>query len=631
MLRLLLVGCALAHAQAVTAVLVAVNDSAVVQTLDAFYQGYNIDSGSLYAGIQLSNPVLQQLVRNLAPAQLRIGGSASDSVWYVPDGTPGPGPTPDPLAPNYKSTLSQPWFNASLSYTPEVTVVSDSSWRSITGFAAATGTQLLWDVNAVDFRTPSGAWNPSANASALFAFTAANNLSVAAWELGNEPDIWVKHFNLSVSAAQMVADVRTMQSLLRANGLSTSVFGPSLATFNSTLVQQYIQAWMQTGGGQLGFTAHAYPLGPPTYPTGSPYTPISIGGNPSCSVNNYFNRTRVNNLVRYLNNFTAVIAANGDLESIRLVLEETASNSLGGCIGYSDRFISGFYWMNILGIVGEAGWQQINRQDLCGQSFTAAGSQYTLFGPPGWTNGSGLVPPHPDYFTSLLWRKLMGRTVMSNSLSGDTASLFTSHVWCSADTAPGAGPGAVTLAYTNAYNTSVAVDLASSASGVPYAAFPRSEFFMTGESLTDNPLYLNVPPGASSIERRAYLLRVQQDGSLTTELQSPVGNLITDAHTPLVVPPQSYGFVVFHAAGVGLCSGVSSETAAENVPLSGARGTVETRVDTVVVSLSICVVCALALVARLSRPARTRSGGSQTRVELARGLTKTGPSYGALL
>lgn len=154
---------------------------------------------------------------------------------------------------------------------------------------------------------------------------------------------------------------------------------------------------------------------------------------------------------------------------------------------------------------------------------------------------------------------------------------------------------------------------------------------MTGESLTDNPLYLNVPPGASSIERRAYLLRVQQDGSLTTELQSPVGNLITDAHTPLVVPPQSYGFVVFHAAGVGLCSGVSSETAAENVPLSGARGTVETRVDTVVVSLSICVVCALALVARLSRPARTRSGGSQTRVELARGLTKTGPSYGALL
>ena len=630
MLRLLLLSWALARVQAAgTSVFVAVNDTAAVQTLDDLYQGYNIDSGSLYVNIQLSNSVLQQLVRNLAPAQLRIGGSASDSVWYVPDGTPGPGPSPDPLAPNYASTLSQPWFNASLSYTPEVTVVSDASWRAITGFAAATGTQLLWDVNAVDFRTPSGAWNPSANASALFAYTAANNLSVAAWELGNEPDIWVHHFNLSVSGTQLAADTRTMQSLLRANGLSTSVFGPSLATFNATLVQQYIAAWTATGGGPLGFTAHAYPLGPPTYPNGSANTPISVSGNPSCSVNNYFNRTRVNNLVWYLNNFTSVIAANGDLGTTRMVLEETASNSLGGCIGFSDRFISGFYWVNILGIVAEAGWQQINRQDLAGQSFTAAGSQYTLFGPPGWTNGSGLVPPHPDYFTSLLWRKLMGRIVMSNSLSGDTAALFTSHVWCSADTAPGAGPGAVTLAYTNAYNTSVSVTLASAASGVSYAASPRSEFFLTGESLTDNPVYLNLPPGASPIERRAYLLRVQQDGTLTPELQSPVGNLVTDPHAPLVVPPQSYGFVVLHAAGVGLCA---SPTPTAAVPLSGAHGTVETRVDTVVVSLSICLVLAFALVARLSRPARSWNG-SHTRVELARGLSKTGagPSYGALL
>jgi hypothetical protein len=44
------------------------------------------------------------------------------------------------------------------------------------------------------------------------------------------------------------------------------------------------------------------------------------------------------------------------------VLEETATSPLGGCIGFSDRFIAGFYFLHALGMVGEAGWHQINRQ-----------------------------------------------------------------------------------------------------------------------------------------------------------------------------------------------------------------------------------------------------------------------------
>jgi len=618
LLSLALLACGLAHSTTVqtapVSVEVTVNDQQSVQELDEYYQGYNIDSGSLYHNIQLDNAVLQQLVRNLAPAQLRIGGSASDSLWYVPDGQPGPGPSPDPLAPNFASTLSQPWFNASLGYVPEVSILTDSSWRSITGFAKATGTQLLWDVNAVDFRTPNGAWSP-ANVSSLFAYTAANDLQVAAWELGNEPDLWVKHFNLSVSESQQVSDLRTLQAVLSAFKLSTAVFGPSLATFNATTVQQYIQAWMATGGGQLGFTAHAYPLGPPIYPNGSQYTPWSIGGNPSCSVNNYFNRTRVNNLAWYLGNFSAVIAQYGDPASTRMVLEETASNSLGGCVGYSDRFISGFYFMNVLGIVAESGWQQINRQDLCGMSFTSGGSQYTLFGPPGWTNGTGLVPPHPDYFTAILWRKLMGRTVMNNTLSGDTQALFTSHVWCSAETAPGVGRGMVTLAYTNAYNTSVAVTVSSTTSGAPYTATPRSEFFMTGQSLTGYPVYLN-----------NRMMRVDRDGKLPPELMAPRGRLVTDAKQPLVVPAQSYGFVVFHAADVGVCiasvDGASSNTHA---------GFTET-IDITVIGVSLFVFATFALMARMS--AARRHGDDETRVELSRSL-KSGaaggaPSYGAV-
>jgi heparanase 1 len=465
-------------ALAAVAVNVAVNDAAAVNSLDSLYLGYNIDSGSLYHNIDLGSPTFVQLAKNLAPAQLRVGGSASDAVWYVPDAPDGDtqGPSPDPLSPGAAQARARSFTG----YVPQVTIMNDATWRGVTGFAAAAGLQLLWDFNAVDFRTPAGGWNPAANATALLAYTAANNLAVASWELGNEPDIWNKHYNnMVISGTQVADDLRTLQRTLASfPGLSTAVSGPSLATYDAPLVQSFLQEWTATGGGPLSFTAHAYPLGPPTYPPNS--------SRPSCSIVNYLNLTRVNGLSTYLGQFSAAVAQFGDPATTRMVLEETASNSLGGCVGYSDRFISGFYFVNLLGLVGEAGWSQVNRQDLAGMSFTAAGSQYTLFGPPGWTNGSGLVSatsPHPDYFTALLWTRLMGTTVLNNSVTGGAAGEFAAHAWCAADTAPGAASGALTLAYVNAGNVSVSVSLTAS-DGTAMSLSPRNEFFLTSQNLT---------------------------------------------------------------------------------------------------------------------------------------------------
>lgn len=151
----------------------------------------------------------------------------------------------------------------------------------------------------------------------------------------------------------------------------------------------------------------------------------------------------------------------------------------GGCVGYSNRFISGFYWVNILGVVAEAGWQQLNRQDLAGMSFTSSGSQYALVGPPGWVSGGGLVPPSPDYFTTVLWKALMGRTVLASTVAGGDAGAggqLVAHVWCSA--AAGAPPGAVTVAYANAFASEVTITAVGGESGA-YPLTPRTEFFLT--------------------------------------------------------------------------------------------------------------------------------------------------------
>lgn len=284
------------HAQQAVAVTVA--DGSPVQILDDLFLGVNLDSGSLAKNIQLSNAVLVQLARNLAPAQLRVGGTSSDSLWYIPDGEAGAGPSPDPLSPTPPGGFS--------AFVPNVTIMNNQAWEEVVGFASASGLSLLFDLNAVDFRTSAGDWDPSLNASALLEYTAANGLDVPAWELGNEarawreeksrcrclffpawarlasplshrlwrtrisfliskpfifsfqfpasqtplsahspslsqPDLWTKHLGFTPTGQQLATDLRTLQSALGQNGLSTSVSGPSLATFNSGLLQPYLQ------------------------------------------------------------------------------------------------------------------------------------------------------------------------------------------------------------------------------------------------------------------------------------------------------------------------------------------------------------------------------------------------------
>lgn len=148
-----------------------------MQTLDELYIGVNLDSGSLSNNIQLTNPVLVKLASNLAPGQLRVGGTSSDSLWYVPDGTAGAGPTPDPLSPVPPGGFT--------TFVPNVTVMNNEAWEQVVGFASAAGLELLFDLNFVDFQS-NGVWDPALNASALLEYTAKNGLSVAKWELGNE-------------------------------------------------------------------------------------------------------------------------------------------------------------------------------------------------------------------------------------------------------------------------------------------------------------------------------------------------------------------------------------------------------------------------------------------------------------
>ena len=142
----------------------------------------------------------------------------------------------------------------------------------------------------------------------------------------------------------------------------------------------------------------------------------------------------------------------------KLILSETATTGDGGCVNISNTFLAGFFWVNQLGLVSAAGYWKAYRQDMVGFSGINGGSSYALAGPPGWVgsgtadserpgpprtaDGEGSAPPlpawptgplqaNPDYFTSLLWKAIMGPTVLNSSLAAAAAPAGPARVYAS--------------------------------------------------------------------------------------------------------------------------------------------------------------------------------------------------------
>jgi len=210
---------------------------------------------------------------------------------------------------------------------------------------------------------------------------------------------------------------------------------------------------------------------------------------------------------------------------VLLALEESACAPLGGHDGICNRFIDGYYFLHVLTAAAETGCHIIHRQDVVGWSFTGLGSGYTLAGPPGWVNSSyGVLNPHPDWFTMVLFKQLVGFMPLGEvTLAGTQPEIddIDPHVWC------GSKKGTVVFVYSNAHGADVHL---TSVSGLMLS--PRTEYFLTAPSMTADEIYLN-----------GKQLTVGQDAML---LEYPIPGHASST-TPIVLPASSYGFVVFNA------------------------------------------------------------------------------------
>jgi hypothetical protein len=196
-------------------------------------------------------------------------------------------------------------------------------------------------------------------------------------------------------------------------------------------------------------------------------------------------------------------------------------------------------------------------------------SHYQLAGPPGWTTGSSLLTPHPDWFTSVLFKQLTGDTALAAAVTSTDPALDGNvlvYAWCSG--AQWWDNMSMVVSWVNP--TGVDVNVSLSTPNV--TSVPRYDFTLTSSAEAyhehrarmagGRPLTSAAPldPPASLQDDAVYmngvLLAVDANGVLPWPNGAIyAGREVTDPAEGVTFPPYSYGFIEYTGPGPhGGCS-----------------------------------------------------------------------------
>jgi len=443
-------------------------------------------SGNL--GIDWSDPRLRRLVQELSPAVMRIGGTVADTVYYDLDDSMA---LPPPL--------------------PYLEILDGSMWEATCAAARDLDLQIAFGLNAGDGpRDPEGHWTPDA-ARAFLERTRELECPVTVWELGNEVSSWfAQDLDNRPSPTELGADFFTARALLDEIDPDARLAGPASAFWPDYgevgSPDTYLSDFLAECGPVVDVVTWHY------YPTQSDGCPIQ----PRIPAleEKLLDPSVLDEVLAWADVVEG--ARDASAPGAQVWLGETANVLCGGQEGLSDRFAAGLWWLDQLGLLAKRGEEVVARQSL-------TGGNYHLI-------DAITLEPYPDYFNTILWRRLMGTGVLdARALSGPDAStgFDPANLRLYAHCTPGR-PGAVTVLALNLDQAATA-PLAFPSSGVT-----RELYLLTA----DDRLGTEVKLGGTVLE-------VPDEGPLPLV---PVA-----ATDPIELPPVSYAFVVLPEAGAPAC------------------------------------------------------------------------------
>ncbi|MHC2464220.1 hypothetical protein ACVIHD_003232 [Bradyrhizobium embrapense] len=350
-----------------------------VATIDPRFQSYNIEMVEVTGGqfwkpyaaarpgakperfaartpIDLHDGRLRKLAAALAPAYLRVSGTWANSTFFADSDAP-------PAAPpaGFKGVLTR------------------RQWRDVIDFSLAVGAAIVTSFAiSTGTRDAGGRWT-SEQAGQLLAFTKSTGGQIAAAEFMNEPDLPAigsapEHY----AAAAYGRDFATFRAFMKEAAPDVTILGPGT---------------IGTGAdARARFTVSAQGIDAVSYHHYGALSARCAGDRTATQAlsDQWLSRTgRTFALYRALRDRLA--------PGKPIWLTETAETACGGN-PWAATFTDTFRYLDQLGRLAKAGVQVVMHNTLAASDYGLLDEENHL--------------PRPNYWAALLWRRLMGTTVL---------------------------------------------------------------------------------------------------------------------------------------------------------------------------------------------------------------------------
>ncbi|MBS1877722.1 MAG: hypothetical protein JSU00_31220 [Acidobacteria bacterium] len=350
--------------------------------------------------IDLSQPRLRKLAAALGPSYVRISGTWANSTYFHDSDTPPPSAPPAGFG----------------------GVLTRAQWRGVVEFAKAVDAKIVTSFAiSPGVRDANGVWTPD-QASKLLAYTKTLDASIAAAEFFNEPSFAAMGgAPKGYDAAAYGRDFAVFRTFIRKASPNTVLLGPgavgeggALAGGASALAMIKSEDMLRaTGHGVDAFSYHFY--GAVSKRCGA--FGAGSGTTPEAALSEQW-------LDRTDREAAFYQALRDRFEPGRSMwLTETGETACGGD-PWAATFADSFRYLDQLGRLAKRGVQVVAHNTL-------AASDYALI-------EEETLAPRPNYWSALLWRRLMGDVVLDAGPTQDPKLHLYAH--CMAN-----HPGGVTL------------------------------------------------------------------------------------------------------------------------------------------------------------------------------------------
>ncbi|KAH9512230.1 hypothetical protein Btru_041195 [Bulinus truncatus] len=121
-------------------------------------------------------------------------------------------------------------------------------WTDVTRFCENAGWDVIFDFNV--FIRKNNRWDPR-KAKLLLDYSTANNISVSAFQLGNEPNSYKHKYDRNVSSSVLVSDFANLRNLLNKypRFKSSGLYGPDVTQlYTQPSAMTYFEEFIRAGG-----------------------------------------------------------------------------------------------------------------------------------------------------------------------------------------------------------------------------------------------------------------------------------------------------------------------------------------------------------------------------------------------